>query len=377
MRIAFRRHRAVRLAAAVQVFVLTLAGVVLTTGSPAAALGVAGSIVTQTTVAIPAEYTPLATAKKITYVTTTPAGVAVVTSGLVFTPKSNKKNKTVVWAHGTTGLADKCAPSTDKTYFWPEARDAVAELVKRGWTVAAPDYTGLGTAGDHPYLIGLSEARAIIDSAKAARNLDSALGTQYQIDGHSQGGQGALFANQIAPAYDGALVLKGTAAIAPASNLDLIAPAIPGTPGQGYLVMALYGIKAIEPTFNPNAYLAPAAKSKTSVATSSGCLYEILAAYAGLTDVQLVPNGVVSQVVLDKLAQYGNPAASAPSVPILIVQGTADDAVPYSITADVLVPELETYSQPVTFVELDGVDHDQAVVQSVGTVADWIQSNFA
>ena len=68
----------------------------------------------------------------------------------------------------------------------------------------------------------------MIDSVKAARNLDSALTTQYAIDGHSQGGQGALFAGQLAPSYDGALVLKGVAAIAPVSNADLLRPADPG-----------------------------------------------------------------------------------------------------------------------------------------------------
>jgi hypothetical protein len=42
------------------------------------------------------------------------------------------------------------------------------------------------------------------------------------------GGQGAPFAGELAPSYDGALVLSGVAAIAPVSNADLLAPLIPG-----------------------------------------------------------------------------------------------------------------------------------------------------
>ncbi|AGL18857.1 lipase family protein [Actinoplanes sp. N902-109] len=369
-------RKVIRLVAAAQAVALGVAGAVLTSSAPAAALPVAGTVITSATVTVPAEYASLATAKKITYVTSAPNGVLLTTSGLVFTPKTNKQNKTVVWAHGTTGLADKCAPSNNNDVFWPEAKAAITVLLQRGWTVAAPDYAGLGTPGSHPYLIGASEGRAIIDSAKAARNLDSALSTQYAIDGHSQGGQGALFANQLAPSYDGALVLKGTAAIAPVSNLNLIAPVIPGSPGQGYLVMALYGINAIEPTFNPNTYLAAPAKAKASV-LSSGCLMEILDAYAPLTPEQLVPNGVVPQIVLDKLAQYGNPATSAPSAPILIVQGTDDEAVPYDITAGPLVDELSTYGAPEQFVSVSGASHDGAVFATTTSVADWIGTHFA
>ncbi|WP_067501910.1 alpha/beta fold hydrolase [Actinoplanes sp. TFC3] len=370
MRLAFR------LVATAQAALLAVAGVVLTGTTPASALPVAGTVITSASVAVPPEYTSIATAKKIQYVSSAPNGTLLTTSGLVFTPKTNKQNRTVVWAHGTTGLADKCAPSVNGDVFWPEARAAVLELLRRGWTVTAPDYAGLGTAGNHPYLVGLSEARAIIDSAKAARNLDSALSTQYAVDGHSQGGQGALFANQIAPSYDGALVLKGSAAIAPVSNLNLIAPQIPGTPGQGYLVMALYGINAIEPTFNPNTYLAAPARAKAPVLASE-CLYKILDAYAPLTPAELVPNGVVPQIVLDKLAQYGNPATSAPSAPILIVQGTDDEAVPYDITAGPLVDELHTYGAPEQFVTVSGANHDGAVFATTTSVADWIAAHFS
>src|SRR5271156_2796158 len=36
--------------------------------------------------------------------------------------------------------------------------------------IAATDYPGLGTPGPHPYLVGDSEARAVIDSVRAARS---------------------------------------------------------------------------------------------------------------------------------------------------------------------------------------------------------------
>nr|BFE72000.1 hypothetical protein GCM10020092_053010 [Actinoplanes digitatis] len=166
---------------------------VLVGARPAAAAPVPGTVLSSTVATLPPELAPHGTARRIEYVSTDLTGAAVTVTGLVITPR-RKALRTVAWGHGTTGLADQCAPSDHQDVFWPEARAAVAELLKRGWTVAAADYPGLGTPAAHPYLIGGTTARAMIDSVKAARNLDSTLTTQYAVDGHSQGGQGALFA---------------------------------------------------------------------------------------------------------------------------------------------------------------------------------------
>jgi pimeloyl-ACP methyl ester carboxylesterase len=368
---AFRRKATVLLAVAV----LTTAGLTVS-GSPANAATTPGSIQSSTTATLPPELAPLATGKRITYYTTSVSGSAITATGLVMTPKTGKVNRTVVWAHGTTGLADQCTPSTNFNVFWPEARAAVAALLAKGFTVAAPDYPGLGTSQSHPYLIGGSEGRAIIDSVKAARNLDSALSTQYAVDGHSQGGQGALFAGELAPSYDGNLTLKGVSAIAPVSNADLFAPLIPGTPGQGYLVMGLYGLQAVDTTFSGTSPLAMPAKLRTPV-LAAGCLNEILSTYQSLTRDQLLVGGALSNSVVNELVHFVNPAQQPSSAPILLIQGTEDEAVPYDITAEALLPELQQYSQPVQFVPVQGADHDGAVTATTSLVANWIAARFS
>ncbi|MEV4350403.1 alpha/beta fold hydrolase [Actinoplanes sp. NPDC049596] len=328
-----------------------------------------GSVVSSSAATLPGALAKAATGKYVKYVTTDVRGRRIQATGLVMTPRAKRTGDVVVWAHGTTGLADRCAPSTHPDVFWPEARAAVAELLSRGWTVAAPDYPGLGTPQQHPYLIGGSEGRSIIDSVRAARRLNPALGPRYAIAGHSQGGQGALFANQLAPAYDGDLQLRGTASIAPVSNVDLLAPQIPGTPGQGYLVMGVYGLNAVEPSFRPADVLAAPARQRAGV-LESGCLTEILAAYAPLTAAQLLNGGQLPAAWVTKLAQYDNPGRSAPSASVLIVQGTADEAVPAAVT-DILVDQLDDY-RPVRYDKLPGQTHDGAVFASTETVADWI-----
>src|SRR5690349_1934273 len=122
---------------------------------PARAAVLAGTVVSSTPATLPAELAPLANGKRISYISSNVTGLPITATGLILTPKTNKKNRTVVWGHGTTGLADQCAPSASQAVFWPEARAAIAELLGRGWTVAAPDYPGLGTTQAHPYLVGL------------------------------------------------------------------------------------------------------------------------------------------------------------------------------------------------------------------------------
>jgi fermentation-respiration switch protein FrsA (DUF1100 family) len=369
---AVLRHQAGRAAVAA---LMIIGGGLTGAGPAAAAAEPPGTVLTSAAATLPPQLAPLATAVRISYVSTTVTDTPVTVTGLVLTPKRAKAGRTVVWAHGSTGLADQCAPSDHLGVFWPEAQAAIAALLHRGWTVTAPDYEGLGTPAPHPYLIGGSEARAIIDSVKAARRLDSTLSTQYVVDGHSQGGQGALFAGELAPSYDGPLTLRGVSAIAPASNVDLLAPMIPGTPGQGYLVMALYGLAAVQPSFDPLTVLAPPAGQRVPV-LQSGCLLEILERYQSLEPQDLLVNGALPQTVVDRLAHYDNPAQAAPSAPILLIQGTADEAVPYDITAGPLLTQLQSYSQPVRFVPLEGETHDGAVFASVNLVANWIATRF-
>ena len=333
-----------------------------------------GTVLSKAPAELPAELRGLADAQRIRYVTTDVRGKATTATGLVLTPKERRKNKTVAWAHGTTGLADRCAPSTNEDVFWPEARTAVASLLRRGWTVAATDYAGIGTREPHPYLIGDSEARAIIDSVRAARRLDDDLSPQYVVDGHSQGAQGALFANQLAGAYDGELRLRGTVSIAPTSGVETLAAVIPQTEGKGYLVMALSGLHAVEPSFEPAEVLAAPAERKLGI-LETGCLYDILAAYAGLTPQQLLVGGELPPRWVTKLVEHVEPGQRPQTAPVLIVQGADDVTVPAALT-EALVDRLRDQGATVRYDLLPGQDHDSAVIASADRVADWIAQRF-
>jgi acetyl esterase/lipase len=116
----------------------------------------------------------------------------------------------------------------------------VREMVGRGYVVAATDYPGLGTPETHPYLVGESEARAVLDSVRAARELTGAP-ARFAVWGHSQGGQAALFTGIMAKSYAPELDLVGVAAAAPATELEtLLADDIDTNGGRNLTAMTLW-----------------------------------------------------------------------------------------------------------------------------------------
>lgn len=100
---------------------------------------------------------------RILYTTTTANGAPATASAIVLRPRQVAGPAPVIaWAHGTTGWARHCAPTLLTHPFEAGAMPALEQVVNRGWAVVATDYTGLGTPGPHPYLIGTGEGLSLI-----------------------------------------------------------------------------------------------------------------------------------------------------------------------------------------------------------------------
>lgn len=160
---------------------------------------------------------------RILYTTTHPDGGAAVSSGTILAPENPSPDPypLLTVAHGTTGIAPKCAPSLAPAPFDDGAGTALREMVtQHGWVAVTSDYIGLGTQGTHPYLVGAAEARNVLDASRAARELDEISTTADTVVwGHSQGGQAALWTGQLAATYASEFRVKGVAAFAPAADL--------------------------------------------------------------------------------------------------------------------------------------------------------------
>jgi pimeloyl-ACP methyl ester carboxylesterase len=300
-----------------------------------------GDIIAAETVAVsPTLAAATGTACRITYASTDPAGNPITVTGLVLQPKPETKSQpgaghVVAWAHGTTGLIAACAPSSAPEKdgfndpFYPEAQAQAVAFLIQGNTVALTDYPGMNPAGDHPYLVGNSEARSVIDSVRAARLLDPTLSPDWAVLGHSEGGQAALFTGEIAADYGNELNLKGVVAIAPASNLGTVASAGIGSPANGYILMALYGLANVDPTVDPTAILSDEALAKVPGALFAKCSEDpggALETFQDMSSDQLLKVPMDSPVWKTLIAkvQLSDPAQVGTPVPIRLVQGTDD-----------------------------------------------------
>ena len=160
---------------------------------------------------------------RILYTTTVDDNTPATAVATVFAPSDPPAGPrpVIAWEHGTTGLVQKCMPSL---VAWPSKgipeRD---RIVKTGWVVVATDYSFAEKGGPHPYLIGEAEARAALDSVRAARQMpELTLDKRVVIWGHSEGGHAALWTGTVGPRYAPDLEIRGVVAVAPPANIKNI-----------------------------------------------------------------------------------------------------------------------------------------------------------
>src|SRR5437660_8562751 len=160
---------------------------------------------------------------RILYATTVDDSTPATAVATVFAPTNPPvgPRPVIAWEHGTTGLLQKCMPSLVSA---PTAGIPARDRIVRGeWVVVATDYSFAEKGGPHPFLIGEGEARAALDSVRAARQMSGLTLEQRVVEwGYSQGGHAALWSGIVGPRYAPELELLGVAAIAPAANIENI-----------------------------------------------------------------------------------------------------------------------------------------------------------
>lgn len=311
------------------------------------------------------------------------SGGATAVSGLLSLPKGKAPKggwPVITWAHGTTGIADACAPSRDDgtvqgpltSYIDPLLR----RWLKRGWAVARTDYEGLGTPGVHPYLVGPSEGRSVLDVVRAARQDDARINTRRVIvAGHSQGGHAALWAAALAPTYTPELGVKGTVGFAPESHTGeqatLIAALTTPSGLSGLAALILRGVEVQHPELKiADALNAPARALYPRTLTS--CLPALTgpSAFGALAPADLVRKDADIAPTVAALNANDSETLTI-RTPLRVEQGLADTTVFPAFTAQ-LVDALRTRGTKVTVADRPGVDHGAIVTAGAAGATTWI-----
>ncbi|WP_337080669.1 alpha/beta hydrolase [Acinetobacter pittii] len=332
----------------------------------------------------------------LTYKMLGQSGQEVQATSLVFTPNTPPPVggwPIVVWAHGTTGVADACAPS--KAALADSTKDLISKLLAAGYVVVAPDYEGLGTPDIHPFLNVKSEAFSITDAVVAARNYLSQrnllTSKKWLTIGHSQGGHAALGAAQYASRAQ--LDYKGTVAVAPASNLGGILvdgeTQVANAPIDikiatyaqldTYTALVTAGIRNTQPAFNYSQVFTSQISSIAAQAENLcsgplyGAFYEGMSNYAkdhngtldGFTRTQ--PNFMAVPLVKTFLEKDSQPLQVKVTTPIIIYQGIADPTVP-KLATDLLIFNATTLGTKINSYVTGNWDHGTVMSSNVDNI---------
>lgn len=332
-------------------------------------------------------------------------------TAMVFVPKTPQPAdgwRIVVWEHGTVGVGDSCAPSNNT--FNPRFKSMAESLLAQGYVVVAPDYEGLGTSGIHPYLNLSSAAKSAIYAVKAYKeHYGSKINGAWMSVGQSQGGHGSLATAEYA---NNDANYKGAVAGAPASSLGYIISVVApkalkdlSDAGQvdtavevyaellAYAAYTTVGIKAYEPRFNYQDLFQTRSKALAELAEGTTgdngmCLSELhdefakdIRAYLKENTDKTVPDypGLTadfqSNATVQKFLVDNQPATKKINTPVMIIQGTADMAVPYPVT-DALQKNLTELGTKVTFLPVVGATHTQAIVDKNPELVAFIKQNM-
>ena len=307
-------------------------------------------------------------------------GADILVSGVIVAPAGPPPSggRTIVsWGHPTTGAAPRCAPSMGVDPF--DLIEGLHALLEEGYIVAATDYAGMGAPSQNSYLVGPTEGQNMLDAARAARNLpETGASDRLVLWGHSQGGQAALFAGELAPTYAPEFDLLAAAVAAPASDLGALFDAdvgdVAGVTIGSYAFLAYAEVYAGVAGVRLDSILTPAGiEAAQSVAplcllSQNKQIHEITDPVVGNF---LLHDPATTQPWADLLAA-NTPGSKPLAVPLLVVQGEADTLVRPEITERFVAHE-RSIGTRVTYLPFPHIDHGLIAIVAMPDVIKWLR----
>jgi pimeloyl-ACP methyl ester carboxylesterase len=289
----------------------------------------------------------------------------------------------VAWSHGNDGATGECAPSHYQNLLFQYA--VPFTLALQGYVVVAPDYQGFGVTKDasgnpiaYTQFNSPSHANDIFYSVEAAQSAFKELSKKFVVMGHSEGGASAWAAaeRQAKKPVDGHL---GTIAASPLTNFLLIAEEAVAL-GFGSAVAELgvgltAGLTSIFPSFNISEFLTEAGETAYNFMKEiQGCsaVGTLLLSRSGL-----LHDNFTSSFYLQAYQGLVKTGGKKISGPLLVLQGTADMAVPEVLT-DIAVNETCTAfpKSQLQYITFQNVTHEPVMFASQRTWLNWIEDRF-
>jgi pimeloyl-ACP methyl ester carboxylesterase len=298
-------------------------------------------------------------------------GKAIAVSGTVSLPKGKAPKggwPVISYDHGTTGIADQCAPSRDSASNPAHLYNAYAYPLLNKWLKA-------GFA-----VVGTAEGRSTLDIVRAARKLAPAIGKRFAIAGHSQGGHAALWGAALAPKYTPDLKLRGTAAFAPASHISELLSLVSAvkSPGGGLSAEAglvLRGLDDAKPAVGIQSIFTDKLTALYPE-TLAKCLPQLGQAdsIGGLAPAEFFKDGADTGPLVRAL-DTSDPENLTIKSSLDIEQGEKDTTVQPGLT-DQLVKELRGRGSKIGYAKYANADHAGVVVSGADHATKYLKKRF-
>ncbi len=333
----------------------------------------------------PVVNTPAGTqAWRVSYWSSDAKGRPLQLTGMVIAPREavpQQHRKVLAWAHGTAGVANRCAISSLPNFF--AVTPGVEEAVGRGYVVVAPDYPGLGSSGTHPYLVGEDTARSVLDAVRAARDIPgAAAGSRYGVWGESQGGHAALWSALRSRGYAPELTVVGAAAAAPPTELveNLRSGSDPSvrafmTAFAAYSWSQHYGVSlSTLGSKSTQGVITRLAQNNCISLTAKPKLGTVLGALVLRRDLKHVDLGRIAPWA--GFARTNSVPMDGFRVPLLIAQNPADKLVAPAVTHSFAKGVCRAGTR-VRFISISGKGHETSARDTVTPTLDWMDARFA
>jgi len=278
------------------------------------------------------------TSTAIMYRSTDATGDPNAVTGTLLVPKAPwtgaGSRPVIAYGVGTHGVGDSCAPSKGIAQSGDYEAANFQVLLDQGWAVAVTDYEGLGTPGDHTYIVRAAEGHAMLDMVRAAQRLPGsgvAANSPVGIWGYSQGGQAAAAAAELEATYAPELDVRGTVAGGVPSDLHGVAANLNGPNNFffAFLAFAAVGLDAAYPELDLESYLND--EGRTLFASGrNACVADGLLLGLWKTIDQLTTSNPLEtpewQARLDEQAL----GTVRPAAPAFLYHGSTDQIIPYA-----------------------------------------------
>lgn len=333
----------------------------------------------------PARLTPAPVrAWQVLYGSTSARGEPNAVSGTVLVPPTpwtgDGPRPIVSYTIGTHGLGDQCAPSYQLASGTEQEFGLMSQALARGWAVVVTDYEGLGTPGNHTYVVQRSEGRAALDIVRAATQVPGAAlsaDAPVGIWGYSQGGGAAGSAAEQADGYAGELDVVGAAPGGVPADLLAVARNLDGSAAFGLLAAAAVGYDAGYPELEIFDELLNDRGRELFDDIRDECVVEFTASNAGgeLEEFSTLDDPLAFPPLVERLEE-NRIGGVAPEMPVLLYHAQLDNLIPLSVARE-LFAEYCGRGVRTRFVVIPATEHIGGAIAGAPLAVSYLADRFA